>query len=215
MKNKRIYLTAAFSLFLANASFATGIPVFDASTFAQAVLTVQKMQTQIQNQLQQYQQMQQQYQALTGSRNLGDILNNPALRQYLPANWQSTYDQIKNGNLSPAAQAILNAEKLAGGLSGAQRYLNSLATNKAMSLQAFQQTQNELNNLQSLMRQINQTQDPKAAADLQNRIAAEQAIIQNQQAQLGLASQLQQAELELAKQQNLQDFRNRYLLPAR
>ncbi|MCO5055465.1 type IV secretion system protein [Thermomonas sp.] len=45
-------------------------------------------------------QMQQQYDALTGTRNLGDILNNPAFQDYLPADWQNVYKSLQNGGYS-------------------------------------------------------------------------------------------------------------------
>ncbi len=44
--------------------------------------------------------MKQQYESLTGSRNLGQILNNAALRDYLPNDWQGVYDAVKSGGYS-------------------------------------------------------------------------------------------------------------------
>ena len=43
--------------------------------------------------------------------------------------------------------------------------------------------------------QSNLTQDPTAKADLQNRMAAEEAMVQNDQTRMQLTAQLQQAEI--------------------
>jgi type IV secretion system protein VirB5 len=54
-------------------------------------------------------QMKQQYQSQTGWRGLGNILNNPALCDYLPSGWQGVHDAVKMGgysNLSGRASSI-------------------------------------------------------------------------------------------------------------
>ncbi|KAG1250061.1 hypothetical protein G6F66_015407 [Rhizopus arrhizus] len=43
----------------------------------------------------QIEQAKQQYESLTGSRGLGNIMNNPALRDYLPGDWQAVYDSLR------------------------------------------------------------------------------------------------------------------------
>jgi len=50
------------------------------------------------------------------------------------------------------------------------------------------------------MRQINQTKDPKAIAELQGRIAAEQAMIQNEQTKLQMYQMVAAAEDRLQQQ---------------
>jgi len=49
--------------------------------------------------------------------------------------------------------------------------------------------------------EISQTQDPKAIAELQARIATEQGMIQNEQSKLQALSMLAAAEKQLADQQ--------------
>uniref|UniRef100_UPI0026F46C88 type IV secretion system protein n=1 Tax=Snodgrassella sp. CFCC 13594 TaxID=1775559 RepID=UPI0026F46C88 len=66
----------------------------------------------------------------------------------------------------------------------------SLFANYDSTMKSFQDTKKRLSNIQQLMAKINTTQDVKAAADLQSRISAEQAIIQNNQTKLDMMSKM-------------------------
>jgi type IV secretion system protein VirB5 len=207
---KLLFKSLAMSLMFgtSNMVFAGGIPVFDAAGVAQAIETVVQLKQQVES-------LKKQYDAITGSRNLGDILNNPALREYLPSDWANIYDKVQSGQykgLSGAATAIKDAEKLysTGTGTGQQRIYDTLASNKAMTQTAYQNTIDRLNNIQQLMKQINSAKDTKAAADLQNRIATENAMIQTEQTRLNLMVQLQQAEMKLAEQQQEKEFKAKY-----
>jgi type IV secretion system protein VirB5 len=68
-------------------------------------------------------------------------------------------------------------------------------------MDAFDQAKSRISQIQSLMQQINQTQDPKAIAELQARMAAEQAMIQNEQIKMQLYAMAAQAEEKMQKQQ--------------
>src|SRR5687767_6197484 len=86
-----------------------GIPVIDALSFQQAVLevlnSVQQISNQvtqitnqitaINNQIKQIQQLRDQFEALTGSRNLGEILNNPLLHNYVPPDLVENYNDLQ------------------------------------------------------------------------------------------------------------------------
>ncbi|MGA4422921.1 P-type DNA transfer protein VirB5 [Ralstonia nicotianae] len=201
-------VVAIASALCLSTAHATGIPVLDVSNLAQAMLMVQNL-------MQQLNQMKSQYDALTGNRGYGNILNDPKLRSYLPDQWQAVYDQVKSGRLngiSNAAQEIAKSEGLTGAsTAGQQRYYDTLAANKAMTMQAYSATLSRLNNIQSLMQQSNLTQDPAAKADLQNRWSAEYTMVQNEQTRLNLMSQLQETELRLAQEQRHRDFKNNFL----
>lgn len=77
------------------------IPVTDGASIAQQVAaqveTIAKWKMQYDQMMDQINQAKQQYEALTGSRGLGTIMNNPALRDYLPGDWQAVYDAVKDG----------------------------------------------------------------------------------------------------------------------
>ncbi|WP_075790596.1 P-type DNA transfer protein VirB5 [Massilia putida] len=155
-----------------------------------------------------------QYDAITGTRGLGQILNNPALRNYLPDSWANIYDQIKSGGLpglSSKAAAIFAAEGFDSHATGGQkRQLDILAANKAMAMQSYDATLARVQNINLLMQKADATNDMKAAADLQNRMAAENAAIQNEQVRLNLAMQLQQVEMQMADQQRSSEFASKY-----
>lgn len=184
---------------------AQGIPVLDAATLAQAILTVQQLE-------QQYTTITNAYQSTIGNRSLGDIFNNASLRNYLPDQWQSVYDQVKSGQLngiSGAAQSIEQQEGMTAFTPGQQRLNDTEAANKAMAMRAYQASIDRLNNIQQLMQQSNLTQDPAAKADLQNRWSAEISSINADKMRLDLAARLQDAEKDLAQQAAHRDVQQR------
>ena len=184
---------------------AQGIPVLDASNLAQAILTVQQLE-------QQYVTMTDAYQSTIGNRGLGGIFNDASLRNYLPDQWQSVYDQVKSGQLngiSGAAQSIEQQEGMTAYTPGQQRLNDTEAANKAMAMRAYQASIDRLNNIQQLMQQSNLTQDSAAKADLQNRWSAEISAINADKMRLDLAARLQDAEKSLAQQAAHRDMQQR------
>ena len=176
--------------------------VIDAKTLVQAKNTVTQLQSQLA-------QLKQQYAALTGTNNMGQLLSNPQLRNMLPADWKNVYDAVGKGGfsgVSGSANAIDAAEKLTGSaadmLTAIQgRQGNLASTNKAMGLQAYDAAEARLNNIEGLLGQVGHTADLKTATDLQSRIAAEQARVQNEQTKIQLMAMLQQNEQALVNKQ--------------
>ncbi|MGY2491972.1 type IV secretion system protein [Cupriavidus sp. CP313] len=196
---------------------AQGIPTIDVANIAQAILMNQSLQQQVTTQAQQYQTLASQLAAQTGNRALGQILNDPSLRNYLPDQWQSIYDQVKSGQLqgiSGAAQRIQQAEGMTASTPGQQRYIDAVGANKAMSMQAYDATLKRLQNIEGLMRRSDLTQDPAEKADLLNRLSAENAMIQNEQVRLNLMAKLQDVEERLAAKQASEELRKKFLAPA-
>ena len=181
---------------------ATGWPVFDASSVAQLTMTVKTL-------YQQLNELQATYRALNGVRGFGGRLYDPALRQYLPPEWTKVYDQAMSGGhagISGPLEAIRSAERLGGSISDAQasisaRSRNAAMTDKAVGLRAFDGARARLGQIEQLMGQINLTRDPKGIAELQARIAVEQAAVQNETTKLQLVTMLQRAEERLIEQQ--------------
>jgi type IV secretion system protein VirB5 len=217
--NKKIALVAlAASLFVSNA-FATGIPVVDAAHVAETVAgwaaQAEHMGSQLSQLKQQYQQMQQQYQSLTGSRGMSDLMNSSAFQQarrMLPPDAQQALNLANGGSYGNLGNAINDIKQAATTLSTDsfssptaanqwQTELNQAATNKALSMEAYTAAAQRLQNLEDMTAEISQTQDPKAIAELQARIATEQGMIQNEQSKLQALSMLAAAEKQLADQQ--------------
>ena len=208
-------LLFALAICLSSSAFAQ-IPVTVTSDIPSIINQIQTMAQwakQYDQMVGQINQMKQQYGAITGTRNLGQI-SNPQLHNYLPDEWAGIYDKVKNGKLagiSGSAASIATAEGFDPKATGGQkRYQDTLAANKAITMQSYDKTLARLNNINALMKEADATQDAKASADLQNRIASENAMIQNEQIRLNLVAQLQQTELKLAEEQRSREFKNKY-----
>jgi type IV secretion system protein VirB5 len=200
-------LSGCVAVLLSTASHAQGIPTISIQELAQDILMAKNLQSQLST-------MTQQYSSLTGNRGLGQILNSPSLTSSLPSQWQSVYAQVQSGQLqglSGSAQQIEAQEGMTANTPTQQRYNATLAANKAMLMQTYQASADRLQNIQSLMQQSDQTQDAAGKADLQNRLLAENAMIQNEQTKLNLASQLQAAETNLAQKQDAEAFQQRMM----
>ncbi|WP_321899462.1 type IV secretion system protein [Paraburkholderia heleia] len=195
-------------LCVALTTHAQGVPTISPAELAQQMTMVQKLVQQIQNQ-------EDQIRAMTGNSGLGMIANNPALRSYLPEEWQDIYAQAKAGSLSGVSSSMLAIEQqegMAGATTpGQQRFYDTLAANKAMNEQAYSAITARFSNIESLMQQSNLTQDPTEKADLQNRLAAEEAMVANDQTRLQLTANLQREELRLAEEQRDREFKSIFL----
>jgi type IV secretion system protein VirB5 len=192
------------------------IPVTDGASIAQQVTaqieTIAKWKLQYEQMMSQIDQAKQQYESLTGSRGLGTIMNNAALRDYLPNDWQGVYGSVKSGGysgLSGRGQSVYNANKIYDSctqLKIAQQRLSCEAQavkgaqDKGFALDAYGAAKSRINQIDQLMAKINDTPDPKAIAELQARIATEQANIQNEQTKLQLYSMVAAAEDRIQKQ---------------
>jgi type IV secretion system protein VirB5 len=226
-------ITPAISFFIgsifASSSALAQIPVTDAASIAKQaaaqVETMVKWKTQYDQMLSQIEQQKQQYQSVTGSRGLGNILNDPKMRNYLPNDWQKVYDSVKNGGyagLSGTARGVYDQNKVfdscAHITSSEQRTACEAravkpAQDKGFALDAYDAAKGRINQIDQLMDKINTTQDPKAIAELQGRIAAEQANIQNEQTKLQLYSMVAAAEekvqLQRAREMSMKDAAKR------
>ena len=204
-----VLLTAA-AIALSPVVNAGGIPVFDGAQTAQAAANFLK---EIEQMVAQVEQMKQQYKAITGSRNLGEILTNTGLKSALPQDWQKVYNSIQNGGykgLDGAARAIADASKL---VEKCKAYQDGSERQKTCQTAAVQSAQTQtyiknaldnaearLVNLKKLAIRINSATDPKAIADLTARINIEQAAIQNEQTRLQLFAKLSDIQEKNAEQ---------------
>jgi len=193
------------SFFLTNTITANagGIPVIDVASIARLVLQYEK-------QVEQYKTEMDQLSAVTGSRGMGSVANDQSLRQALPADFYNAYKNIQNqgrNGASAGAKAIYDAVKKYGcdqqytagstALLNCEAHAMHAATNVETSTKALQASQARVSQIQQLQSTIDTTTDTKAAADLQNRILAEQAFLQNETMMMNLAREQRLAEAEL------------------
>lgn len=209
MKITAIAFVAMFSC-AANAQ----IPVTDGASIAQdmanQIQTMAQWAQQISEMQQQYSELQRHWDKMdemqklvTGARYLG-VANTPGVNGQIPG----SIDAIYSGNYG-STQTIMDLERISGTNDATQnalneRYLKTAASEKAVALRTYQGAQERLNNINSLISKISSTQDPKEIQDLQARISAEQALVQNETTKLQMISQLSQSEQKLIDDQRRQ-----------
>lgn len=215
---KQLILAAALAIGIASTGgvSASGIPVVDvaalANNTASQAANIAKYVQMIQQYKTQIDQMKTQYEALTGSRGLGMIAQDPKLRDYLPDGWQEVYDGVTEGGykgLSGPAKRIIAAnssydmcENKEPGITRnlCERAASKAAQDKAFAVEAFDSAKDRWTQIEQLMQEIDSTSDPKAIAELQARINSEQAAIQNEQTKLQMFAMIAQAEDRLIEQ---------------
>ena len=207
---KLFLLCISFIALLSSTSALAQIPVTDVGGITTQVTnqieTMAKWKVQYDQMMGQITQAQKQFDSMNGSRGLGTIMNDPALRDYLPPNWQGVYDSVRNGGysgLSGPAQSVYSQNKIydscahitvADQRTACEARAVKASQDKAVALEAYGAAKSRINQIDQLMGKINNTQDPKAIAELQGRIAAEQANIQNEQTKLHLYEMVAAAE---------------------
>ncbi|HCN73324.1 MAG: P-type DNA transfer protein VirB5 [Pusillimonas sp.] len=199
-------------MLLITANALAQIPVTDSASITARALqhaeSLAKYLEQIATLKSQLESAQRQYQALTGTRNLGDLLNNPAIRRSLPDDVQSVLKSAESslGSIAYSVDRIQREEQLSGNYSVDSQALtqrvNSLAVrSKALLEQAQSGTLARLDQVDQLQAQINLASDPKAIADLQARLQIEQANIMADQMRADLLSRQIEAEKALIERQ--------------
>lgn len=191
------------------AARAQGIPVIDAANLLQTVQQVTNDITKIQNQIQQITQLQQQIASMNGIRNLGNILNNPLLRNYVPAEAFTVLNAVNSGGyrgLNGTARAlrdagmIYNCMDLAGDArTRCQAELSQPYQYKGLLQDAMKAAAGRLSQIQSLMDQVNATTDQKSVQEVQARIGAENALLAHEMSQLQMLQSMADSDERIAR----------------
>lgn len=174
--------------------------VQEVAQWAQEIQEMQQQYTELQRHWDKMDEMQK---LVTGARYLG-ITNTPGINGKIPTDMGSIY----SGSYG-TTQSIVDAERINGTTEATQaalneRYLKTAAAEKAAALNTYQGAQERLSNINALIAKIDSAQDPKTIQDLQARIAAEQALVQNETTKLQMISQLSSAEQKLVDDQRRQ-----------
>lgn len=214
---KKVLLVSALTIGMTS-SVQAQIPTTDiAAITAQAVghiETILRWRDQYEQMRSQFDQLTSTHDALTGVRNLGDIFDNPELRQYMPADWQQAYAALRstgyegllrkgvdiyneNKVFDACAQYQLDDQRLnceAQAVHGAQVQGDLIDT-----LEKIEQRRTQI---QSLQTRINTTTDPKAIGELTARIGIEQSAIANEASRLKVISDITNAEQRALEQRD-------------
>jgi type IV secretion system protein VirB5 len=202
-----------------------GIPVIDAANLMQSIQDVINSITQIENQIQQIQQLQTQINSITGSRNLGTILNSTALQNYVPANANAILTSINStgySGLSGNARSLRDASMVYNCLdmegtarTQCQASLAHPYQHKSFMQDALSSASGRLGQINGLLSAINGTTDPKGIQELQARITGETAMLQHEMSRIHTAQYLAEAERQVqasqARERELENLRRPYL----
>lgn len=206
--------------------------VIDAASIAQLVRQLSTMAQQLTTLQNQLTQEEAQYRAITGDRGMENLLSGQN-RNYLPTDWNSLlasaipsttgYPALtSNVQSNLTANAVLTPSQVAALPSIDQVQLSAdrqnMALVEATVQQALAATSARFNSLQQLIAAIGTAPDAKASLDLQARVAAEQAMVQNDQTKLQIlyqAAQVQESiQAQRSQEQAIGDIGSLRALPA-
>jgi len=205
---KTLSIIAAFTILGTGAAVRAQMAVIDVDAIAHLMQQVATMQQQLETARSQLGQAQAQFQSTTGGRGMEQLLAG-TVRNYLPSDWPSLNAALNQSDADfgafaraiaarIAANAVLTPQQVAA-LSPAERDKLQAARQTAALLQVTTQqalvsTSSRFDSLQQLINAIGRAQDQKAVLDLQARISAEQAMLQNEQTKLQVLFQIAQAQ---------------------
>ena len=192
--------------------------VIDVSAIDQLVQEVATLRQQLRTAQNSLTQQEAQVQAMTGSRGMQNLLSGTN-RNYLPPDWNTlaslvthtsgAYQALSQGVQSLiAANAVLTPAQVAQLSPAEQADLNaarqSAAILEATSRAALSSTSARFAALQQLIQAIPSATDQKGALDLQARITAEQAMLENEHTKLQVLDESIAAQ-SLAQEQSVRE----------
>lgn len=191
------------------AASAQGIPVFDRANLAQSIQQVLHAVTQIQNQLNQLTALQNQLASTTGSRMLGTVANDPALRNYVAPDAAAALNRVDAqgyAGLSPTAKSLRDGGMVYNCLDlGGDARVRCQATlaqpyqHKGLLQDAMAKAAGRVAQIQSLMEQVDATPDQKSALEIQARIGAENAELSHEMTRIQMLQATADSEERIAR----------------
>ncbi len=194
-----------------------GIPVFDGANVAQAIAQVQQAITQLEEMYRHYQMLTSQFnklkagvEAISGARNLGDVLANPLLMDYIPASAREIVGGLQQGGfgaLNAAAKGLRQASMVyncAEVKEAAQRTACEADLARPYQYLAFyddamSRAGKRTDQIKSLMQRAGSSSDSKEIAEISARIGAENALLSHEISQINLMVARADAEQRVAE----------------
>jgi type IV secretion system protein VirB5 len=187
-----------------------GIPVIDGAALINSAQQVVAWGQQFVQMKSQITQMESQFNSMNGSRGIASLLKNPQLYDYAPHDFATVLSADGSGGVG--ASSTMTSLKLYGieqtsinPNSDTGKFFkngqNQNAVFRMVGEQGYKAMNDRIGQLSSLTQSIDGASDPKAIADLQVRISAEQAFIQNEQTKLNVIAQMQAGQERIRQQQ--------------
>lgn len=183
----------------------SALPVIDPAAIAQAV-------TQVNNQIKQIENMRGQLKAITDNGNFADLLNDPKLRgqlnQYLPKGYRDITQLTGNtAALQSIYQQVLQDEaNKRKTMTGAERVKMTSAMAEAQLIGMMKTLDTRSQSVQTLVNQINRTQNTAQKQDLMNTLQAEQARINVDLNRMQVVMKIMERQEKMAEKQAEDDY---------
>jgi len=189
--------------------------VIDVGAIVQLVQEVQEMEQEIAVANSQLQQAKQALQSMSGNRGMQNLLSGTN-RNYLPSNWSQLSGSLQSTSAAyptlasdvqgtVAANAVLSPQRLATMSDAERQQIQAgrlwVAAQQVVSRDALANASNRFAAIQRLIDAIPSAVDQKGILDLQARISAELAMLQNEQTKLQVLSQATLAQQSANAQQ--------------
>jgi type IV secretion system protein VirB5 len=215
-RHKRNLTAAIAAAVISNAApvqtaMASGIPVVDIAGLVQAIQQVKTAYEQLTELQSQLKQAERTYDAMTGPRGMAALLDNPDLREYLPEDMADVLSSLSEDvDKYKKANRLLKDGAWQDAAMQAAKWLDdketSAATDLANSEKAYRKSGERIEQYRDFVDEIDESQDPKAIADLQARIQAENVYLQNE------IVRLQSLQMAQAAKREMQEVREREML---
>ncbi len=206
LRNKATLVTLILSVSLAHAQMPVTV-TSDLPAIAHHLETMAHWANQLDMMHKQFEAMKQQYESITGSYHRGEIGLGESLKSLaaIPGTWQDVVAKQNSGEYGASksnTEAVIKTMpqdlfRSPGGQDAATYKLSTDAVRAAMTGGdvLYAQVQINLKNLSVMAQLVDTTTNTKDAADLQNRIATENAILNSTMAKLSIMNMNLQANL--------------------
>ena len=144
----------------------------------------------------QIQQMQSQLEAIKGARGMGLIFDMPVLKQALPKDWQALITSVRS--MPGYASNRRRYPTMPTGWTATNNLYDTIASQKTLMNNLYGQSNDRINQINSLMTQIESAPDPAAKQDLANRLINEQNAVQANVNLVNILKDMQTKELQEA-----------------
>lgn len=199
-----------------------GIPVIDQTAIAKQIESIAQLKAQLDalnQQIEQAQQLHGSLNKLTDMSDVASVLNDPAIRKALPADFSAIEGLFKGNGTGVFADS---ASKLLEGNTTYQtnaaddfyaqelsRIQNKNAGQMSLGQQIYDAATKRIDGIDQLREKISTAGDAKDIADLQARLQAEQAFLQTDVLRMEGLRMVQQAQEQVDEQRKAEDWRQR------
>lgn len=212
---------AAALMLSAGTAAGQGIPVIDQTAIAKHIESIAQLKSQLDALHQQIEQAQQLYGSLnklTDMANIAGVLNDPAIRKALPADFNAIEGLFKGngpGVFGDSASKFLEGNSTyrtsaddfyAQELS---RIQNRNAGQMSLGQQVYDAATKRIGGIDQLREKISTASDAKEIADLQARLQAETAFLQTDVLRMEGLRMVQQAQAQVDEQRKAENWRQR------